>query len=809
MISKYFNSYFLNSILLLILSFNYLYSGDATWLGGVAPWSDDASWNITSGVGYPNGATDVATFITDGTSTISESITIQTLSSGVNNVNLMQTDGGSLNFTSATSTITGGDLTGTNIPIILGANSNLTVDTVAGKVNLKGDSSLSGPSTAALTVSGSGEFLSRGVNLDGLTTVTGAGTLFYSQLLRATHSGDVNIDAGAIFAISLQPVTGDPWPVVTTAIYSGQLTGTGSFFITSGQTFNNGQVRIRVNGDSTAFAGTTDVFGGNLELNGILGGASVTLNDGFSFVSGGGSLLGALIADQGRTAPGSVLGNSGSVLTVGSYTQSANASFYINITPTSTTRLDVTNTATLDGTFALNPTAGIYYINDTFTVLTAGTIVGQFASFVEAHPLDFQLIYNPTSVQVQVLGTTVVTPVALNSLQGNSASVGNYMFTDSNVVTYSEDSIDVANAMLANSPGGFEDSLIRVSPLASASIPVSTLQNNLQMAIVLDKQFQKKVNSTRGSKTSRNKDDTTLCYSNPETGFFIEPIGVFYRQEQTGGPLTNEGQVPFNSYTYGAGTGWEQVLADHFVVEGGVGYTHSNLQWLQDFGKAKWSTIYFAPFLGWFNEKAFVNFMAMGAVNIIDTARRISFGTIQRKARSHYLSYDLLLRLNGGARVPLGKIGWFDEKLSANLWFQPEATLNYLTVFTDSYKENGAASLNLQVKRSTTYIMQPNFKSKIVQEFKTEKFCYSPVIYLGWLANIMLETESISARFTSVPNRIFFNIDGYSGTVNQLILGTEFLIQKFDKFEFTGAFEVDMLSKFEVYIAKIKFQWLF
>jgi len=289
------------------------------------------------------------------------------------------------------------------------------------------------------------------------------------------------------------------------------------------------------------------------------------------------------------------------------------------------------------------------------------------------------------------------------------------------------------------------------------------------------------------------------CYGIPKTGLFIEPIGVFYHQRQTGGDLTNTGQVAFDSYTYGAGMGWEQVLDGQFVIEGGLGYTHSNLHWHDNFGNSRWSTIYVAPFFGWFNERFFANFMVMGGFNFFKTDRTVAFGTINRNATSRYNSYDLLLRLNGGARIPFGEINWF----------QPEATLNYLTVFTEGYREKGASSINLQVRRNTTYIMQPSFRGKWIQEFKTKNFCYSPILYAGWLANIMLQPQTVSARFRDAPNRIFFNIEGYSGTVNQLILGAEFFVQKFNQFEITGSFEVDMLSHFEVYTGKIKFQWFF
>ena len=80
---------------------------------------------------------------------------------------------------------------------------------------------------------------------------------------------------------------------------------------------------------------------------------------------------------------------------------------------------------------------------------------------------------------------------------------------------------------------------------------------------------------------------------------------------------------------------------------------------------------------------------------------------------------------------------------------------------------------------------------------------------MGWLANILLKQQTLSARFKDAPNQIFFTIEGYQKTTNQLILGAEFYAERFGQFILTSNFEADVLSKFEVYTVKVKFEWMF
>ncbi len=671
--------------------------------------------------------------------------------------------------------------------------------------------------TGNLAKSGSGDLTLSGVLSYGGTTTLTAGTLVLAPTTPANFSLGGGSGAGDLvinnpgFTTTLAGIPSNSGSTTLTAgtlalapstpadiSLTGNITGAGSLSVT------NSGFTTTLSGATLDYAGATTLIRGTLNLptGKTLSASDVVINSGANpitdaILTGEGTITGSLTVTKGTVLPGS---SSTTQLNVGPYTQTADGKLKIVITPDSASKLVVTGDAALDGDLELEIGAGSYPDETTFEVLnTSGVLNGTaFATLTETHIGPWEIGYlTDNIVNVFLPISVVVTPVPISSLKGNERIMGDYMYGDPNFVTSNADLNKVSDAMLALSPGDFESALLEVSSVALTALPVVDLQNNIQMAVILDKQYKKTINNSRNNPSQ--SESKAPCFAIPHTGLFIEPIGLYYNQRQADGSLSDTGQIPFESFTYGAGLGWEQVLGDHFIVEGGVGYTYSTLNWKDDFGNANWNSIYVAPFFGWFNARAFANFMVLGAFNFHDTKRKISFSGFYRVAKSRYHSYNLLVRVNGGYRLPLKK----------NFWFQPEGTVNYLTVFTDAYTEKDAGSINLQVKDKTTYILQPSFRARFTKEFLTNRFCYAPTLYAGWLANIPLNGDNVAARFVGAPTQTFFNMQGYDQTTNQLILGAEFYMKRLEKFELTGDFEVDMLSQFEVYVLKVKFQWMF
>ena len=116
----------------------------------------------------------------------------------------------------------------------------------------------------------------------------------------------------------------------------------------------------------------------------------------------------------------------GGTLTTGIYTQTGGL-LQFQLTPGGAGRITVANTATLGGTLGVAVTPGLYGLSTQYTLLTAGTISGQFAQFISSPPRSSFLslsgpFYDATSVDVTVTRTPFG---AVPGLTRNQRAVGN------------------------------------------------------------------------------------------------------------------------------------------------------------------------------------------------------------------------------------------------------------------------------------------------------------------------------------------------------------------------------------------------
>jgi outer membrane autotransporter protein len=88
--------------------------------------------------------------------------------------------------------------------------------------------------------------------------------------------------------------------------------------------------------------------------------------------------------------------------------------------------LAVSNTATLGGTLGAFVTPGLYGLSTQYTLLTAGTISGQFAQFLSTPPSAFLSLSSPSYTATSVAVTLTRTPFgAVAGLNANQQAVGN------------------------------------------------------------------------------------------------------------------------------------------------------------------------------------------------------------------------------------------------------------------------------------------------------------------------------------------------------------------------------------------------
>lgn len=156
----------------------------------------------------------------------------------------------------------------------------------------------------------------------------------------------------------------------STMTFDGTLTG-------SGAVLQQGAGTTILTGDNHAFSGTTTVTSGTLMI-GDSGNAGASLGGSVAVASAGAlrghGTVGGNVANEGILMPGGTIGT----LTIGgNYTQSANGTLVIELSPTSASQLKVQGAAALGGGLQMVYDPGTYSARR-YAILTANSVGGSF-----------------------------------------------------------------------------------------------------------------------------------------------------------------------------------------------------------------------------------------------------------------------------------------------------------------------------------------------------------------------------------------------------------------------------------------------
>ena len=232
-----------------------------------------------------------------------------------------------------------------------------------------------------ITKQGAGTLTLTGANSYAGTTQVLAGTL---QGNAGSIRGDANIAAGATLAFDQ----------ATDASFAGVVSGSGTFA-------KLGVGTLLLTGDSSAFAGLTDIRAGTLSVNGSLGG-TLTVAAGAT-LKGSGTIANLTVTSGVTVAPGNSIGT---LAVSGNFVQQAGSTYQVEINPAGQSDLiRVGGTAVIEGgqVFA-EKAAGTYLPGTRFTILSAaGGVTGRYDSLAQNMPfVDLSLAYDAGNVYLDV-----------------------------------------------------------------------------------------------------------------------------------------------------------------------------------------------------------------------------------------------------------------------------------------------------------------------------------------------------------------------------------------------------------------------
>ncbi|MBS0211546.1 MAG: autotransporter domain-containing protein, partial [Planctomycetes bacterium] len=240
--------------------------------------------------------------------------------------------------------------------------------------------------SGSLTQLGSGTTILTGANSYAGGTTISAGTL---QLGSGGSSGSIGGDVTDNGTLAFDRSNN--------FTFAGIISGSGGV-----HQFGSGTTTLSA---TNTYNGATVIDNGMLLLAGSIASSSVSVNSGGIF-AGSGNLAGLSVNSGGTVSPGN--GGVGTLNVGGNLTMAANSTYIYDVSPASNDLLQVTGTASLNGTLVINPT-GIAPGSAVYHVVDSGGLSGTFTAVTLApgSPLTLlpELTYGPNDATLQFLVT--------------------------------------------------------------------------------------------------------------------------------------------------------------------------------------------------------------------------------------------------------------------------------------------------------------------------------------------------------------------------------------------------------------------
>ncbi|MGB8088749.1 MAG: autotransporter-associated beta strand repeat-containing protein, partial [Candidatus Rhabdochlamydia sp.] len=636
--------------------------------------------------------------------------------------------------------------------------------------------------TYAGTISGSGDVIKQG-----------AGTLVVTEM--SSYKGKTTVSAGALQGNT----TTLPGKIVNNSIvvfdqvndgtYAGVISGTGSINKQEAGTLNF------INDSSAFSAGTVNINEGTVLVNGKLGGTIiVNLN---TMLGGKGSVIGNGI-NYGRVSPG----NSIDTLSIsGGYTQEASGELYIEIAPAGATDLlQVGGVSTLNGNLLVGPSPGIYRKGKTYIFLTSGAgVTGTFSSSFSEAPIDYKVSYFPNFAQICILSTSYVAPPRPS---GNAGAVADYLFctpsgrglTPAKVVTGPNARLcppatgpasefeKILEALFSLSPSEYAKALTRLSPSQFGALALNEVENNFQLANTF---FTKQ---------------RACCYENDcgSTDVWLNPLGFVYSQGSR--PEIGQEGIGFTNHTYGFTIGVDRVFRDNWSLGAGAGFSHSQLDWKEEAGKASASSGYLGPCLKYNSENFYFDFLILGTGSFYDVHRKIEFPGVSLEADSSPAVWNISETILAGVRL---------ERF-CNFFLQPEILLDQLNIFQEGFKEDKARAVNLSVKRKYASFLRSLANIKFAKEWFYCDLCLMPSVNVGWLRTTPLSGSHYTANFREGKFcSSNFSVTSFHQITDQVLVGAQFCVSSQNGFSFSLGYDGKFGSGSKVSQVNMTLDWKF
>lgn len=588
-----------------------------------------------------------------------------------------------------------------------------------------------------------GNITTSGKNAHGIVAQSVGGDDFGGEVI-VRIAGDISVSGEGAYAVIAQSEGTAGKQNIDFIYESGTITGNSHSAVhlfegVDNSFTNHGVITTVVGKDGTAFTATGGndtihnygtVFGSiNLGsgVNEFVNYAEATLNSGDTLNLGAGSIL----ANQGIFSPG---GNGiiSTTILYGNYEQSSTGNIVVDWDMQSgqSDSLDISGTVDLAGQTqirVLNPgyaVSGTYYM----TLLTgAGGVTDSGLSLLATRTaiLDYDLHFAPNGTDVQLQAVVDTSPDGLTPQQ---AGIGDYI----NRVQASggADSFSPFAEQLLAMPDveSLGKAYEQLSPASYDLFSTSSTDAANQYTISL----VKRMHSVRSA--IQTHDQSMAVKQIVPNAAWMEGFGFSADQD------AENGFPGYIARTGGTSFGYDYLLDDGLLAGISGGYANTNVD-IKDSDSHGDIDSYLGSLYGsWFTEKWYVDSALSYAHHRFNNFRTIEVGGISEGAHSEHDGDALSAYIESGFNI------YIEDWL-----LQPFTAFRCTSLYEESYKESGAAGVNLYVDDRTTQSLLMNLGTRLSRPFKLKDWVVIPEMMVAWDHDFDVDDNRLVTAFDSAP----------------------------------------------------------
>lgn len=497
------------------------------------------------------------------------------------------------------------------------------------------------------------------------------------------------------------------------------------------------------------YTGLTSIQEGVLSITGSVAG-DLVVNSGGT-LKGAGTIGGETTIENGATlSPGNSIGT----INLGSLVLNPGSTTVIEIDPTASSSVNVTESALVDGVLKIVQDPGLYPRQGSYLILSADSVSGVFSSVNTFPGFTFDLSYPGNGVYLNY-----VLAIPTQGLSGNSLKVANYL-----------------NANAPSSNAFMSLSALSGDPLSQALESISPSRNAFgtyiteQIAFSLSNLISAHMDGLRISlqKSSEDHFTSTLTADNsnrliadksPENKFsvWVSGFGEFAHQDASS-------QNPsFNFISEAALAGIDYQGENRSVVGGGLGYAHTHYYEDNHAGHGNINYYFVSLYSNHFISNFYFSPAILGIFNQIDNVRSISFSGFSENAHANIFAWQFIPHLEVGydAKFSWGNISPFTSADLAISWQR-------------GYQEHGASPFNAKQKANNSSMVRSETGLKFCEKWEKNWGALVLREKVSYVFEKPYGTGTVNSSFVGMPGA--FTVTALNQNLNLGIVGLNLLV---------------------------------